>query len=453
MKFYVKTKLSENISVTPEGFLLCRNVPLTHTGELVYTQGEHPFEDIKGDAIVTRAKEDLFSDATVSSFEGKPITIKHPTEFVSPDNWSEVSNGVLMNVRPSQEQVEVDEEMVWVLLGDFLITTTKAIEAVNNGLREVSLGYDALWTQTGKNTVSHTKIIGNHCALVDNGRAGINCAIQDSKGEEEMSKSLKEKFKKFYGKTVDEAVKEKEDAEAKDAEAVKAAKDAEEAEAKKVKDAEEAEAKKKEDEEKAAKEKADKEKKEKDGESKDAGDIEERMSKVESMIAEIVKLLSGDSEEVVAEEDDEDEEDGNMEGSEEELESEDEEEMESEDEESEEEDKSKKEKANDTMARAEILAPGIKESKDVKRKALEIAFKTTDGKKLLAPLLGGKSIKDTKDIEGIFFAASQLMKHERTGNVSRVKAVALDNFPTLKQKGAMTAEDINTLNKTAFNRK
>lgn len=441
MKFYVKTKLSENISVTPEGFLLCRNVPLTHTGELIYAQGEHPFDDIKGDAIVTRAKEDLFSDATVSSFEGKSITIHHPDEFVSPENWKDVSNGILMNVRPSQEQIEVEGEMVDVLLGDFLITTTKAIEAVNNGLREVSLGYDALWTQTGKNTVSHTKIIGNHCALVDNGRAGINCAIQDSKGEEEMPKSLQEKFKKFYGKTVDEAVKEKEDAEAKDAEAeakkvkdaeeAKAAKDAEEAEAKKAKDAEEAAAK--------AKESKDEE-----------GDIEGRVSKLESMLAEIIKLLDGSSEEVVAEDEDEemeseDEDEENAEGSEEDLESEDEDESE--------EDDKKKGVANDTMARAEILAPGIKETKDVKRKALEIAYKTTDGKKLLSPLLGGKSIKDTKDVDGIFFAASQLLKHERQGNVSRAKAVAIDSFPTLKQKGAMSAEDINALNKTAFNRK
>ena len=46
MKYFIKTKLSENISETPEGFLLCKNVLLTHTGELKYAPGEHPFDEV-----------------------------------------------------------------------------------------------------------------------------------------------------------------------------------------------------------------------------------------------------------------------------------------------------------------------------------------------------------------------------------------------------------------------
>jgi hypothetical protein len=61
MKFFIKTKLSENISETPEGFLLCRNVPLTHTGALVYQKGEHPFDDVNGEMTITRTSDELFS--------------------------------------------------------------------------------------------------------------------------------------------------------------------------------------------------------------------------------------------------------------------------------------------------------------------------------------------------------------------------------------------------------
>lgn len=429
MKYYVKSKLSENISVTPEGFLLCRNVLLTHTGKLLYVKGEHPFEDVNGNMTLTRTKDELFSDKTISSFQGKSITIAHPEDWVSPENWSELSHGVVMNIRPTPEQVEVDGEMVDGLLGDFLITTREAIDEVNNGLREVSLGYDALWVQTGDYEAVHTNIIGNHCALVESGRAGIECAIKDSKGEEEMSKSLKEKFQKLMGRTVDEFVADKE------AEEKKAA-DEKEAAEKAAKDAEEAEAKKKADEEAAAKAK-------KESESKDEdGDLESRIAKLETMLAEVVKMLSGEGEEVVAEDED----------------------MESEEDESEDagdesdlitdEDESKEGKASDTMARAEILAPGIKFSKDVKVKALEAAMKTTDSAKIIKPLLGGKKISDhAKNIDGIFFAASELLKNERTSSFATHKKVAIDNFPSLQQKGAMTTEQLNKINAERYGKK
>lgn len=441
MKFFIKTKLSENISETPEGYLLCRNVPLTHTGPLVYQAGEHPFDDVKGEMTITRTKDELFSDATIASFEGKSITIEHPSDFVSPENWQELSNGVVMNIRPSPEKIEVEGQMEDALLGDFLITVKEAISLVKDGLREVSLGYDALWVQTGDATAVHTKIRGNHCALVDSGRAGINCAIKDSKGEKSMlSKEFQNKFKKLFGKTIDEAVKEKE-VEAKDAEEEK----------KKAADEEEAEKKKKEESKDA-----DEEKKKKEDESKDADeeekkskddDMESRMSKLEAALAEIIEKLSGESEEVEAADEDEEKE---------ESESEDEEEMDSKDEDAcdeDEEKEDKKSKVGDSMKRAEILSPGIKAGKDLKRRALDAAYKTKEGKKIINTLLSGKSLKDTKDVEAVFVAAAELVKTQRVNDFASVRAVSIDNFPALKKKGAMTADEINNKNAEFYGKK
>lgn len=447
MKYFIKSKLSDNISITPEGYLLCKNVLLTHTGELEYIEGEHPFDEIKGSITVTRDAEELSSDETIASFTGKSITVEHPEDWVTPDNWQETTHGIIMNVRPSPEKIEVNGEMVDGLLGDFLITTSQAIEEVQNGLREVSLGYDALWVQTGDKTAKHTKIRGNHCAIVEYGRAGIECAIKDSKGD---IMTLKEQFKSLFGVSLDSAIKKK----AKE----KAAAD------KKAKDAEEAK-KKAEEEQKAKDEAGAAAKAKKDAEGKKTTDegVEERLAKLEEMLVAIIAKLSGDEEnaeeetaeeieendeEVVDEDEEETEdEDSEEEGSEEELE------VSDEDSEEDEDDKKSKKKVSDTMARAEILAPGIRESKNVKREALQKAFGTKDGRTIIQPLLGKKKIADLKEsvLQSVFYAASELMKESRVNNHAKVKSLTIDSFPSLKQKG-ITPDQINEANKKRYNR-
>lgn len=434
MKFYVQTKLSENISKTPEGFLLCRNVPLTHTGALRYTSGEHPFPDV-GEVLIKRDPKELFSDSTMSSFEGKDITVQHPEDFVNPDNFQELTNGHMFNIRKSPDLIDVEGEMVEVLMGDFLIKAAEAIQMVEDGEREVSLGYDAVWELISKTEGRHSKIIGNHCAIVSAGRAGTKCAINDHK-KENLLMDLKEKFAKFFGKTIDEAVKEKEDEEskkAKDAEEAKKAKDAEEA--KKAKDAEE---------EKAKKEKEDKAKESKDEE----GSVEERLSKLEMMVEKLLDKLSesdeseeesedGDdeSEEVVADEDEDEEDESEDEGSEDELESKEEKE-------------DKKAKAGDTMSCAEILAPGIEKSKDIMSKALAKAYKTADGKKAIDKLTGGKGLKGiTKDNEKtVFVAAAEMLKTKRVNDFASQRVTTIDSFPALKGSGQKSIDEINKQN-------
>jgi len=433
LKFYVKTKLSDNISETPEGFLLCRNVPLTHTGSLHYAKGEHPFEDADEVTIKRDAKE-LFSPSTMASFEGKDITIQHPDEFVAPDNYQELTNGVMFNIRKSKTNLEVEGEICEVLMCDFLIKTTEAIDMVKNGEREVSLGYEADWELISEDEGRHSNIRGNHCALVQAGRAGKHCAINDHKKEKTIMglKEMNEKFTKLFGKSVDEAMKAKED-EAKDAEAI---------EAKKAKDAEEAEAKKKEDEAKDAEEE------EKAKKSKDEGDVESRLAKLEMMLEKLLSKMSGEdeecdeeSEEIVADEDedeDEEESEDSMEG------------MEGQDEESEEDDK--KSKAKDSvMSRAEILAPGISKSKDMVKEALKKAYATADGKKVIDSLTNGKGIsKLTKETEVVVFnAAAEALKAKRVGEFASQKILTIDSFPTLG-KGSVSAEDINKKNKEHY---
>lgn len=174
--FYIEEQLSENISLTPENFLLCKDVPLTRTGVFLYREGEVPIEgDSYGVIRIERDADEVFAERAITSCLGKPITINHPEGFVNPDNWKELAVGNVQNVRRGEGN-QID-----LLLGDLLVTDSKAIELVKAGLRQISLGYDAEYEQTDKGKGRQTDITMNHVALVLKGRAGDRCKINDKK--------------------------------------------------------------------------------------------------------------------------------------------------------------------------------------------------------------------------------------------------------------------------------
>lgn len=162
-------------SMTPEGFLLCRDVPIARTGVMVYGEGEVPVEPGSDGVIyVTRPEEEVFSPTAMASFEGKPVTNTHPSELVTPDTWRDHAVGTVMNVRRDENR----------LLADLLITDGDSIKDVRNGLREVSCGYDASYEQEKPGYAIQRDIVGNHVALVPKGRCGPSCAISDAQSQE-----------------------------------------------------------------------------------------------------------------------------------------------------------------------------------------------------------------------------------------------------------------------------
>lgn len=180
-RWFAPERLSARQSMTPEGFLLCEAVPIARIGTLLYDESELVNEDgplIQGGAgglvTIERNADEVFRAETISSFEGKPVTLAHPEDFVNPGNWRELSMGITQNVRRG-DGVEND-----LMLADLLITDAQAIEDVRNGLRQVSCGYDAEYEQLAVGRGRQTNIVGNHVALVERGRCGPRCAIGDS---------------------------------------------------------------------------------------------------------------------------------------------------------------------------------------------------------------------------------------------------------------------------------
>ena len=161
-------------ALTPEGFLLCSDVPIARTGLMLYGPGETPIKTgPERIARVTRDASALFSPQTVASFNGKPVVNEHPDTDVNPGNWKSLTVGICMNPRQG-----VDENSD-IMIGDLLITDAATIMDIQAGKREVSAGYEADYEQTGEGTGRQTGIIGNHIALVERGRCGPRCAIGD----------------------------------------------------------------------------------------------------------------------------------------------------------------------------------------------------------------------------------------------------------------------------------
>jgi hypothetical protein len=185
---YYGDKLSTNMAVTPEGFLICRNVPIARTGYQQYL-GSELFEDGNPDEIIDvyRSPKEVFSVATLASFEGKPVTDGHPDVDVTPDNYKMFSKGHVQHVRVGSGD-DADK-----ILADLYITDQDLIDEIRNGKREVSAGYYAEDKEDETGRLCQTKIRGNHVAVVDEGRAGHTVAIRDQKNNSIIGGMLKMK--------------------------------------------------------------------------------------------------------------------------------------------------------------------------------------------------------------------------------------------------------------------
>lgn len=438
MKYFTTSKLSENIHETPEGYLVCVGVPIARTGAMQYGKNETPLE-VGEDGIVTidRAENEVFRPETIASFEGKPITITHPIDFVAPENWKELAKGTIQNVRRGEGDQATD------LIADLLITDSVAIGLVRNGLREVSCGYEAEYTQTGEGRGVQTNIIGNHLALVDEGRAGAAYAINDHKGKG-LTMKFGEKIKAIFAKAQDEAMKVADEAASGEKKDDKPAKDAAGGVTTEVKATDEMagaydEMKKMMDAMGAAMEKF----KPKDAstpptqasaaevvakdEPVDNG-LESRLKAVEAALAKLLegKAAAGDEEsDEITDADEDDESDESK-------------------------DAGMPEMTGDTRSRIEILAPGLKLTKGEKTpkaKALTAAYATTDGKRVIDTLTSGKAPAFDSDEKAtiVFLAASELLKRERSSALSKTKTRDFNAVVDHNDPGFMTAEKMNEI--------
>lgn len=402
---YTVQQIGRRQSLTPEGFLLCEAVPIARTGEMYYGPGEVPVEAGSDGIIrISREADEVFSADTIASYNGKPVTNDHPEDGVTPENWKRLTVGVVQNVRRG---TGIEDDL---LFADLLITDAEGIKSVQDGKREVSCGYDAEYEQVSPGRGVQRKIIGNHVALVEQGRCGPRCAIGDSAMAkhsglvDRLMAAFRSKDEAAFKKTLDEAKLPEEESE-------------------------------EEKEKREAKEKADK--------TADAiGAIAATLKTIDARLAAVEKTKDEaheepDGDEGKTEDEDEDQ-PGDPDG------------------------KKTADSLKEILSRAEILAPGVKITPPTadaladpkkarlalcgcKRKALDAAMRTEDGKKAVLPFLGGKTTDKAScaTVDAAFIGASELIAAMRNAGFGRVMNSI--NTKDAGRKGSAT--DVDSLNK------
>lgn len=187
MRYYAPEKLSPRMAKTPEGFLMCYDVPVARVGSQDYAPEEiagleQPIPPgPNGMIAVSRTAAELFREETLATLNGKDVVDEHPEDDpekmfdVDPDNWRYVARGTVLN--PHRGTGEDSD----VILCDLLIKDAATIKEVEKQKREVSGGYRAQYFKVGVGQGEQRNIFFNHVALVEAGRCGPRCSIRDHK--------------------------------------------------------------------------------------------------------------------------------------------------------------------------------------------------------------------------------------------------------------------------------
>lgn len=414
-EIYTTGQLGRTREITPEGYLLCRDVPIARIGTLMYADGEVPVTaDNTGLILIQRGEDVLFHPITIASAESKPITDDHPDDWVTPDNWKELSKGVGKDVRRG-EGVDAD-----YLMADLLVMDKATIQKVLDGKVEISLGYDADYTEISKGKGLQSNIRVNHIALVEKGRCGSRCSIGDSFMSKKTQKAPWYQALLGAKRTIDEAIEN--------------AKPTEDDDPDKTEDDE-----------------PDDEPSTKTGDAAVNRQILKMLKTMDSRLGALEKKTK-DSEKEETEDDDDDTEtkdEGDLTKAE----------------------PTKKLDESDTqtytgdslkevISRAEILSPGYrmptfdsanngKAVQNTKRSVLKSAYATQDGQKAISPFVGANPDFDklpTYTIDAAFVGASELIKQQNNAKGVR-SGIRTSDFG----RNSPSPADINARNREFWN--
>lgn len=173
---YDKVPISSR-RINDKGFLEVDAV-FSRVGIQRYTAKELGLQDRPAHAIlrVYRPPEEVSSPESLASFENIPVTDDHPPENVTAKNFRKYAVGNA-GARTFQDGVTK---------GKLLIQDADVISKVDRGKVEISDGYSATIEVVSGTTPEGEQydaikrnIRGNHTAIVDFGRCGGACRIQD----------------------------------------------------------------------------------------------------------------------------------------------------------------------------------------------------------------------------------------------------------------------------------
>ncbi len=165
---------------TRDGYLTV-NARVARAGNVQLYRGSEVDRPDLDTVRVYRPADEVFSADTMQSFAHRPVTLGHPPSSVSSTNWRDVAKGW------SDGEVIRDGEFVRVSM---LLADADTIAAVENGTRELSMGYDCSLQWTSGVSPSgeaydaiQRGIRSNHIAVVPQARGGSELRLGDSAGQ------------------------------------------------------------------------------------------------------------------------------------------------------------------------------------------------------------------------------------------------------------------------------
>lgn len=142
-----------------------------------------------------RPESEVFHRDSMATFAGAPVTIEHPGESVTPKNWKDYAVG-----ETASDEIVRDGEIVKV---PFMLRDARAIQAIEDGKHEVSMGYSSTVDFTPGTIPDGQADAGqaydavqrniriNHLAIVDKARGGPALRIGDQAPTEKEKNMLK----------------------------------------------------------------------------------------------------------------------------------------------------------------------------------------------------------------------------------------------------------------------
>lgn len=177
MRFTDAVALDGAVSVTDRGLVALAKAARTGVQEYLGAEVQRPDMPV---VRVNRPADEVFAADALASFSHAPITVDHPEEFVTSDNWDELAVGEISTA------AEIDKR--WVSL-PLIVKAKRGLDAYESGKRGLSCGYSCEldWTpgvtEDGEAyDASQRNIRINHVAMCDTGRAGAEARIGDSWG-------------------------------------------------------------------------------------------------------------------------------------------------------------------------------------------------------------------------------------------------------------------------------
>lgn len=162
--------------ITDSGYMVTEAFAV-RTGVQLYTGDEVGRPDLSI-VRVYRSEDEVRSPDSLRTFTHTPVTVGHPREPVTSDNWKQLAVG------------EVSTEATWdgnKIKLPLIVKDQAAIDGIQSGTRELSAGYICQLDWTPGETpdgqtydARQVNIRINHLAIVPRGRAGAECRIGDA---------------------------------------------------------------------------------------------------------------------------------------------------------------------------------------------------------------------------------------------------------------------------------